>query len=336
MTKWNVIFFLSLFAFGGLASNRALSANPKTFEQAVKTFQVRFEPAEAKPGETVTLKITLEPVRGFHTYPTKQPNPRVADQINRFQFPNDGPVIFVGDLKDPPGAHDELDPAENVEKLVYTGSATWERTAVVSPDAKPGEVSIQLHTLQTSKTNPNKVAYIESKLSVCNKDFCFYKNSLSIALTILPGPAVEVDPKYKAEVEKALASAGQPKIEPPVAPTSPTEAPTKEVSLRISSDRDYAADVETVKAMLPKFEANNAGFVAFVLTAMFWGLVTLLTPCVFPMVPITVSYFIKQGEKKQHNPLLMALVYTFTIIAVLGTAALFFCVLFATSQLTPI
>ena len=33
---------------------------------------------------------------------------------------------------------------------------------------------------------------------------------------------------------------------------------------------------------------------AFVLTAIIWGLVSLVTPCVFPMIPITVSIFLKQ------------------------------------------
>ena len=63
---------------------------------------------------------------------------------------------------------------------------------------------------------------------------------------------------------------------------------------------------------------EEAGLVGFLLTAVFWGAVTLLTPCVFPMIPITVSYFLKQGEKKLHNPLTMALVYSGTIVVVLG------------------
>ena len=43
----------------------------------------------------------------------------------------------------------------------------------------------------------------------------------------------------------------------------------------------------------------------------------LLTPCVFPMIPITVNFFIKQSEKEHHNPLLMASVYAGTIIILL-------------------
>lgn len=37
---------------------------------------------------------------------------------------------------------------------------------------------------------------------------------------------------------------------------------------------------------------------ALVLEAIAWGFVALLTPCVFPMVPVTVSFFMKGGENK--------------------------------------
>ena len=65
----------------------------------------------------------------------------------------------------------------------------------------------------------------------------------------------------------------------------------------------------------------QSGLLSFVLTGIFWGAVSLLTPCVFPMIPITVSYFLKQSEKEHHRPITMALVYCGTIIVVLTIAA---------------
>src|SRR5262249_55825570 len=56
--------------------------------------------------------------------------------------------------------------------------------------------------------------------------------------------------------------------------------------------------------------------------AMFWGLVSLVTPCVFPMIPITVSFFLKQSAKEHHRPVRMASIYCLTIVIVLGLAAL--------------
>jgi thiol:disulfide interchange protein DsbD len=42
-----------------------------------------------------------------------------------------------------------------------------------------------------------------------------------------------------------------------------------------------------------------------------------LTPCVFPMIPITVNFFLKQSEKEHHKALPTALVYAGTIIVLL-------------------
>jgi thiol:disulfide interchange protein len=47
------------------------------------------------------------------------------------------------------------------------------------------------------------------------------------------------------------------------------------------------------------------------------GLLMVFTPCVFPMIPITVNFFIKQAEKEHHRPLFLASVYSGTIVVLL-------------------
>jgi thiol:disulfide interchange protein DsbD len=79
---------------------------------------------------------------------------------------------------------------------------------------------------------------------------------------------------------------------------------------------------------VPVARPQDRGLIPFLLTAIGFGFVSLLTPCVFPMVPITVSFFLKQAEKQHHRPLAMAIVYcvaivlTFTILGV-GISAIF-------------
>jgi thiol:disulfide interchange protein DsbD len=71
----------------------------------------------------------------------------------------------------------------------------------------------------------------------------------------------------------------------------------------------------------PSGQENGTGLLAFILQGVFWGAVSLVTPCVFPMIPITVSFFLKQSEKEHHRPLMTALVYSSTIVVVLTIAA---------------
>src|SRR5262249_32597353 len=68
-------------------------------------------------------------------------------------------------------------------------------------------------------------------------------------------------------------------------------------------------------------KADASGLLAFILQGIIWGYISLLTPCVFPMIPITVSFFLKQSEKEHHNPLQMALIYSGTIVVVLTAGA---------------
>ena len=46
------------------------------------------------------------------------------------------------------------------------------------------------------------------------------------------------------------------------------------------------------------------------------GLLALLTPCVFPMIPLTVSFFTKKGDKSKGSGTSKALLYGFFIFAV--------------------
>ena len=77
---------------------------------------------------------------------------------------------------------------------------------------------------------------------------------------------------------------------------------------------------ETVSEGKPESAGN--GLWAMILEAILWGLAMLLTPCVFPMVPMTVSFFIK-GEGAGRFKALMygafiVLLYTVPICIIIG------------------
>ncbi len=61
----------------------------------------------------------------------------------------------------------------------------------------------------------------------------------------------------------------------------------------------------------------------FIGIALGVGLVSLLTPCVFPMIPITISYFLNRKESSNYRPLKDAFIYvtgivlTFSLIGLL-------------------
>ncbi|MAJ43795.1 MAG: hypothetical protein CMF96_03495 [Candidatus Marinimicrobia bacterium] len=69
-------------------------------------------------------------------------------------------------------------------------------------------------------------------------------------------------------------------------------------------------------------DAISEGLGSFILLAITMGFLALLTPCVFPMIPITVSFFTKMGETKGSSPLKSATIYTLGIISIFTTLGL--------------
>ncbi|MCG8412551.1 MAG: thioredoxin family protein [Bacteroidales bacterium] len=63
-----------------------------------------------------------------------------------------------------------------------------------------------------------------------------------------------------------------------------------------------------------KKEEKSSSLWAVIIEAILWGFAALLTPCVFPMVPMTVSFFMKGGENKAKGRF-MASIYGISIVA---------------------
>jgi hypothetical protein len=161
------------------------------YAKAVKSVEASFDPAEAKPGQTVTFKVTVTLNDGYYTYPLKQPEKNAKGMVNKIAFPKPGSVIFVGDAKDPDGFDTKSEPLLDITELrTYKGTATFERKAVVSPTAKPGDVTVQLDKFV---------------LSVCDASNCYPANTLTpeAKLKVLDGK-VEVAKEFAAEVKAAL------------------------------------------------------------------------------------------------------------------------------------
>lgn len=87
--------------------------------------------------------------------------------------------------------------------------------------------------------------------------------------------------------------------------------PPSEEEFSLLLKGDGAAVGESAAA---KDAAGSKGLWALLIEAVLWGFAALLTPCVFPMVPMTVSYFLK-GEGGPAMGRLRAALYGLFIVA---------------------
>ena len=97
---------------------------------------------------------------------------------------------------------------------------------------------------------------------------------------------------------------------------------------------DFNVSIDPVNAVMPisadeepapeQKKESNGHIWALILEAILWGFAMLLTPCVFPMVPMTVSFFMKGSEnvaqgrfKAAMYGLFIVLLYTVPISAII-------------------
>jgi thiol:disulfide interchange protein DsbD len=94
-------------------------------------------------------------------------------------------------------------------------------------------------------------------------------------------------------------------------------------ALFASFPSDLAATPQPKSAKAPAKPAdteedagNESSLLAFLLSAVAWGLFTLLMPCTYPMIPITISYFTKQADARKTGTLPLSLAYGAGIVLI--------------------
>ena len=91
----------------------------------------------------------------------------------------------------------------------------------------------------------------------------------------------------------------------------PTDTANTNTPASISQQETLPIKGPTLDATLIREDPRNNSWVGFFLLSFLAGLAALLTPCVFPMIPMTVSFFTDKGKSKY-----AALIYGFSIIAI--------------------
>lgn len=110
---------------------------------------------------------------------------------------------------------------------------------------------------------------------------------------------------------------------------------TKRVSLAGEEDvkksalsSQQTADIPPTNNELRTTNQQPTDLWSFIWLAATFGAISLLTPCVFPMIPITVSYFMKHSDGDHLRTIKLATVYSVGIIATFSLLGMLLAVLF--------
>jgi len=243
-----------------------------------------------KPGGHVWLELTATIQPEWHLYsPTTPPGGPIITTIRLVENPAlESFVVYR------PKPVRKLDPNFQLDTETYTAKAVFLIDATLKPSAKG------MTTLDAA------VRY-----QACTDVKCLpaVKKSISAVITAEPsGTSMTFSPPADS-APVASASSGQ--------AASASSAAASPASASTTAGGPPAASLPTASGAI-RFGAGPAqDLLPFLLTAFGLGLASLFTPCVFPMIPITVSFFLHQqpsGDGPRSRAWVQALIFCLGIV----------------------
>lgn len=208
-------------------------------------------------------------------------------------------IQLIGGVVEVGKKHDEFSEAFGAQIVYFSDLVLFKQKFKLKNPAKPATVAAEI-TYQT-----------------CNDRVCLAPNTLEfeqkIAATTAQNAVAEPITETEKISENAIAKDSIIEITAPenkVATSASTVAPEQK-GLKVSS-LDFQNPL--TDCGMEKQE-NNENFWTYLLLGFFGGLIALLTPCVFPMIPLTVSFFTK-GSKDRAKGKRDAFIYGFFILLI--------------------
>jgi thiol:disulfide interchange protein len=254
---------------------------------AKPTFAVSIGPEPARPGEHVVLEIGATIPAGYHLYAMT----RIANGPKPLAFTvEDARLGPVGPWYAPAP---EVSVDSRFGKAVehFAGEVVHRRAFVIPAATPPG-------------SEPVLVAVTGQ---ICNTNQCIIvRESLSVVLTVLAGAA-----RPGPLALPALSGTPFPPDRPE--PAIPAAAPGQSASAAMGTMEAPPGDGHS-PTRGRSGPPLGKGLWSFIFLALLAGVGALSTPCVFPMIPITVSFFSKFAKVSVRQSAAMAAIYAVSII----------------------
>ncbi len=246
-------------------------------------WSLSIEPAAAAPGSKVLGRLTVRLEEEWHLYsPTTPPG---------------GPILTTVELADSEAVANyevwqqrpvtKFDPNFQIDTETFDGATTFVYLIELAGDAPPGETTLTANV----------------RYQLCTDTQCLPPRRKSAEATIDVDPAAGVQ---AAEVPGGLI---------PAAPGASTEAPPEPVP----GSEEAGDEVEAAAPVAPVSPAGDEGLFRFLLVAFGFGLAAIFTPCVFPMIPITMSHFLQQENVTRGQSITQALVFCLGIVVLFSS-----------------
>ncbi|MCE6990524.1 protein-disulfide reductase DsbD family protein [Dyadobacter sp. CY323] len=281
--KRSILFFLSLCFFIHYAANAQLQT-----KKAHWTYS--FSKMEVKKGETVDLLFSATIEKDWYMY-SSDFDPDLGPMLTTFTFEKNNTFEVIGKLK-PQNPKQKFEEVWGGNVRYFEGKGVFKQTIKVLTDNPIIKGSSEYQTC----------SHVTGLCIPGNDDFEFKGLKVVAAATgsdVQPAVGAAKTETTPANEEVSLANDTV---------DSTTQAAANQTDTVSNAPEANAPDRQTLTSEDP---AAGKSLWGFALAAFLSGLVALLTPCVFPIIPMTVSYFTNQEKGK-----LKALIYGISIVLI--------------------
>ena len=165
----------------------------------------------------------------------------------------------------------------------------------------------------------------------CNDQNCMPPTNVEFNFEGTGAPQVEKAPAEKEKTEEKMEEGI------PVVDTLTTD---EQVSDSAVVPAEFSGDlwtpvIDELKALEDGTDAKNNSLLGIFLLGMLGGLVALLTPCVWPIIPMTVSFFLKRNKERSKG-IRDAVTYGISIVIIYVALGLFVTLCFGASALNAL
>ena len=301
-----------------------ISFNINLFGQTEQHFKAEAKPSKIQinKGDSFDIILTLDFEKGWYTYSMKEQinDEFIGPMATEITLAPENALKVQGNIQ-PSKSYVKYDKAFEMELETYKGTVHFLIPTIAQKDIDLNKDNIEV-ILYLQQCEELCIPPSEFKIKVSNQIFdnygIFKPKEERSELSDTEKNEEEID----AEKEEAE-NQEEETIEELEAPETAKEEMEKEARIEEIRVVDEAESEDD--------DDSGSGFLEMILVAMGAGAAALLTPCVFPMVPITVSFFTKRSEQTKGKGLRDALVYALGIIFTFTGLGFIFSLIFGAS-----
>jgi thiol:disulfide interchange protein DsbD len=169
----------------------------------------------------------------------------------------------------------------------------------------------------------------------CNDEACtFGKEEFSFLKKDLPATLLSVKPTTDANQEDVINDGVAQKEN--ISESAPADSSNNAANLQENASDLWKPVIDKLQAFGTDKASSDKSWLGIFLLCFGGGFIALLTPCVWPIIPMTVSFFLKRSKSNRKKAIADAVTYGVSIIIIYLVLGLLITILFGASALNDL